>query len=561
MRMISKAFLTAALLAAGCSSSPKADSELELAQKSPHIAAIPSDTPYAFASLQPMPLGEAISLAEQLSPEIDKAAAQVEALASDTSASTSIQLIAAYLAEFKGKWNRAGFESLGFSMTPRTAFYGISWLPALRHELKDPAAVKALIERVEKRAGITGSDQKVGEYTYRAYPIDDGILAVAFQGKEIIMGYTPNAAAQEYIPYLVGEKKPASNLLQTKALEALTAKYGMAPYFLGFVDLERIVQMLIAPQPGLNEDISSKVFPTRNVSYSPTCQSEFRGLISKFPRFVVGTEWDADGFSATGGLEMTNGLGTKLASTRMPIPAAQAAYAENAVASFGIGTDVGALIQVGSEIAAAHRETPFQCEDLLPYNEYADQYGGMSMMLPAVVTQLRGVNVLLKSIDTPEATAPGPQDPSGDLTLQPEPTVTGAVVIETSNAAGLLDFLKLAVPELSTTAVQPNGVAVQVPEVTSLNIPPGNYFVAMSDTRIGLASGETAADDAAELSKASSGQTPWIALTYDPSMLLEMLGTVEEEVPEMYFQGPVRVEIEPNDNGVFFKYRQSFKPQ
>ena len=381
--------LFAATLMAGCSSTPKADSELELAQKSPHLAAIPAETPYALASLQPMPMGEMVDMLGQLGTAMDALSGQMAATLTPQS-STPERFVVAYLEEFRGKWNREGLESLGFSMSPRTAVYGISWLPVFRYETKDPEAMKGLIQRIETRAGLTSTEQKIGEYSYKAYAADAAVFALWFHGNGLVMGFTPTSTAELYLPYLVGEKKPADNILKSRALEVLTEKYGFKPYFLGFVDIERIVQMLVAPQPGLNEDIAARLSPDRDLSMSPVCQSEVRALAAKYPRMVMGyDEWTATQFSARGGLEMTNGLGTKLAKTRTSIPASNSTYAKDAMAAFGAGVDMGALIQVAAEMANAHRETPFQCDQLAEFNQAAEQFGAVSMMIPPVISQLQ----------------------------------------------------------------------------------------------------------------------------------------------------------------------------
>jgi len=559
MRKISAALMTAALFA-GCSSSPKVDSDLELAQKSPHLAAIPSDTPYAFASLEPMPLGDMMEMMAKIGPEIDKVSDDFLAQLDANNASMMERFIGAYLAEFRGKYNRAGLESLGFSMNPRVAAYGIGWLPAFRYEVGDAAAFKAMVDRIEKKAGITGTDAKVGEFAYRAYAAEDGVFAMAMQGKEVIFGFTPTETADIYLPYLLGAQKPAENLLQTKALQGLVKKYDYKPYFLGFVDIERVVQMLIAPQPGLNEDIASRIDKNRTLDLSPACLSEFRGMASSYPRLVMGyDEWSKTGFSGRAGLEMTNGMGTKLAATKSNIPAATSAYSKDAVASFGLGVDMGKFMEFLTNEAANVRNAPYQCDKLAELNSSADQIGAGLMMASGMISDVKGVNAILKSVNV-GGESEEPTAPDGSYTAAVTDNFTGAVVVSAIDSTNLLNTLKMLVPDLASLVIKTDGTAVQVPAMPSLGMPPGNYFIAMTPTQIGISAGQTAADDATELAKAAPSVTPWISLRYNPALLMTAMGTATGEYDELsgLFLGPIELDVVPNEAGVFFNFRQSF---
>lgn len=551
--------MTAALFA-GCSSSPKVESALELAQKSPHLAAIPAETPYAFASIEPMPLGDMMDMMKKIGPQLDKVTDDFLAQINSSNSSTGERFLAAYLEEFRGKYNREGLESLGFSMNPRVAAYGIGWLPAFRYEVGDAAAFQAMVARIEKKAGITGTDAKIGDFTYRAYAVDNGIVAMAMQGKEVIFGFTPTETAEIYLPYLLGAQKPADNLLQSKALHNLVKKYDYKPYFLGFVDVERVVQMLIAPQPGLNEDVASRLDPSRSLSYSPACLSEIRGIASSYPRFVAGyDEWSKDGFSMRAGIEMTNGMGTKLAATHSSIPAASSAYSKDAMASLGLGVDMGKFMEFLSNEATYIRNTPYQCDKLAELNSGADQLGGGLMMVSGMVSDIRGINAILKNVDV-GGQSDQPEAPDGTYGASVTDNFSGALVVSATDTSNLLNTMKMLVPDIASLVIKSDGVAVQVPAMPSLGLPPGNYFVAMTPTQIGLSAGQTAADDATELAKATPGVTPWISLRYSPALMMSALGAATGEFDDLsgLFLGPIEVDVVPNESGVFFNYRQSF---
>lgn len=563
MRNLTSAVLMSALIFTGCSSTPSADSELELAKKSPHLAAIPSDTPYAFASLEPMPLGEMVDKTfAKLGPQMDKIGADLIQTFSYPEASVSEKLIAAYFKEFQGNWSAAGLESKGFSMSPRAAVYGISWLPAFRYEVKDPVAFKAMVARIEKEAGVTATESKIGEYAYRSYIADDIVIALAFQGNEVIFGVTPAETAELYLPYLVGEKKPATNVLKTRRLEELVSKYGFKPYFVGFVDIERIVQMVIAPQPGLNEDIAAKLDPNRVLDLSPVCQTEMRGIVANYPRIVAGyDEWSAEAFSMRAGLEMTNGLGTQLATTQTAIPAAGSAYAKDAVGSVGMGVDIAALLSIMSERANAIANTPYQCDKLAEANQAAQQFGAVTMMIPPVLTEIKGVNFIVKDFNAPVLNHNAPQAPDGSLNGEPSTDVTASLVWKTSDALNMLNTFKMYIPELASVTAQTDGLAVQLPPMQALEMPSTTLFLAMSPTTLSVSTGQTAPDDATELAKSADVATPWMSLRYNPELLMNALGAAN--TPELQgfsdlFLGPVTIDVQPTEAGLFFTYRQNF---
>ena len=118
----------------------------------------------------------------------------------------------------------------------------------------------------------------------------------------------------------------------------------------------------------------------------------------------------------------------------------------------------------------------------------------------------------------------------------------------------------MLVPDLASLVIKTDGTAVQVPAMPSLGMPPGNYFIAMTPTQIGISAGQTAADDATELAKAAPSVTPWISLRYNPALLMTAMGTATGEYDELsgLFLGPIELDVVPNEAGVFFNFRQSF---
>jgi hypothetical protein len=176
-----------------------------------------------------------------------------------------------------------------------------------------------------------------------------------------------------------------------------------------------------------------------------------------------------------------------------------------------------------------------------------------------MVSDVKGLNAILKSVDV-GGESNQPTAPDGSYASAVTDNFTGSVVVSSTDSTNLLNTLKMLVPDLASLVITADGTAVQVPAMPSLGLPPGNYFIAMTPTQIGVSAGQTAADDATELAKSAPSVTPWISLRYSPALLMSALGSTTGEYDDLsgLFLGPIEVDVVPNEAGVFFNYRQSF---
>mgnify|MGYP006198071981 FL=1 len=178
----------------------------------------------------------------------------------------------ALMAELKGKVSREGFESLGFSSTPRVAVYTLGPLPVFKMDLSDPAKFDALLTRIEQRSGLERTTEKVGEHTFWSYrTASEMLLVMTVQHRQVVLGLVPDSVAATFVSHIVGESKPATPVRED-GLRKIATTWGFEPFLIGYVDLARIAQMVVAPQPGLNEEMLRALQPS---SRPASTSSEF----------------------------------------------------------------------------------------------------------------------------------------------------------------------------------------------------------------------------------------------------------------------------------------------
>ncbi|HEY0132463.1 MAG TPA: hypothetical protein VGB85_00250, partial [Nannocystis sp.] len=158
---------------------------------------VPADTPYAFISMGGGGMREFMAklygplapLMKQAEGTLASADLQRELGLSDE----KYALLKAVLDEFKGKLSVEGMAELGIEVDARFAFYGIGMLPAMRWQLRDPAVLRATIERIQSKSGTRFPVSKLGEVEYWQITGDGYEGAVAIVGDQLVAGMAPAA--------------------------------------------------------------------------------------------------------------------------------------------------------------------------------------------------------------------------------------------------------------------------------------------------------------------------------------------------------------------------------
>lgn len=553
-------FLAGSLVFMGCSSSAEKKASLLSEAADGYVSSIPHDTPYAFAASQPIPMGVMVDKMEGITGIYSEFLAMIEPMSTDPSAPESERRAFAVMNELSQLLTRQGMENAGINLNPRLALYGLGFFPALRLELQDPEAFQAFISRLENATGVKAVDAKLGQFSYRVFTFDDLLIPITYQGNTLVLGATHSDVADLYIPYLLGEKRSEKSLADSKTLSVLADKYRFPGIGLGFVSIQRIVNLFTQSGTDIHAQIMNKVLP--NVGpMDPICTTEYNDIAANYPRIVFGNDRiDAEALSARVGLEMTNGLGQQLASTKTRIPGYESEFAKSSIFRGGVGLNIGQLSQVVIGKAGEVANSPFQCADLSDFNQVAGQIAAAGMFLPPMVSQITGASFMLRDIDlTPSSL---PQTPDGSLNQADDPLkASGFALVSTGDAQGFFDSLKMLMPELAQFVVKTDGVPVRL---TSPQIDQNlkEVYLAMQSDGLGVSFGGTQSTMADTLQNMNSGETPWISFAYDLSRLADVISGDDPTMApfkKLFEHGELRADLEPSQDGLFVTYHQTFK--
>ena len=446
------------------------------------LKSVPADTPYIFANFEPMPKPVLDKIFAKLAPIMDELSASVDAeLAKTTGDDVGAKVGRALLEEVKGHMSQKGIEELGLSTTPHLAVYGIGLLPAMRLELKDPALFKALIGRVETKAGQKMPTAKLGDVDYWLVEAGEGFFAVAIQGNELVVGVGPSKAKDAYLPLLLGTTKPAATLADGGALLKIVTDYKFAPTGAGYVDVKAIAKILMGDATGPAADIYKAMAEAAPV-LSPDCKGEIAGLVDLAPRIVFGyEEMNETSMVADFVVETKAEIGKDLTTLRAPVPGLTNKVVGNPVFAFGLGLDIEKTVAWLKSKAGAVQAAPYKCEMLGALNQGAGNLvAGLNSPMPPFVSMVKGFNVTVKDAKLGQGMGPmgGIDDAKAYLT------------ISATNPSELLGAVKLMLPPaLGALTVNPDGKAVALPDGI---LPPfiKTPAITMTSNAIGLSAGD-----------------------------------------------------------------------
>lgn len=366
----------------------------------PFFAAIPADTPYVFTSLEPLPRSFVNRMFDSFSGLFAQSAQDVQRAIGDDD-EPAAKVIGALLTELAKDPTVAGFEELGFSMQPRFALYGLGLLPALRFEVDDASAVKALIERSLAAGSVTPLTGKAGETEYMFFPIEDMSVAVGFVGNEFVAGLAPTAAKDDFFGLLYGATKPAKSLADTGRIQKIASDNGFTGHGVGVIDVKTIVGLFTGDATGSNKDLMAKSqIPLPPLS--PQCKAEFDGMTNVMPHVVFGYETMSDTemrVAAVVGFESS--LSAELLGLRKAVAGLDVKVAGRPLATLGLAIDVQKAINFVKAKANSMVTQPYQCELLGDLNGAAREIsqGLAAIAVPPEVSQLRGINVVVESAE------------------------------------------------------------------------------------------------------------------------------------------------------------------
>lgn len=467
--------LAAALALAGCGK--KADTDQPLAYA-------PADSVFLLGNLEPVPAAAVDAWwknAEQMMTMYDRilddALRDIEAGDADA---TAISVAKALREELRGKFNRAGWEGLGFSGDARSAFYGIGLVPVARMELGDPDKFRAFVGRVEARAGAKMPEAEVAGQKYWTITGGDAKagLLMAIQGKHLVLTAAPAAPSEALLKQLLGIERPSQDALSAGTLESFNKERGLLPYGSGYLDAVRLAAAMTGERSAIETEFLAAlgVDPAATTT-SPECKAEFGALAAAVPRLSFGyAALDARSMDLRYVVETAAEHGKGLAGLAAEVPGLDGRG--EGMLDIGFGLDLDAFAGFVNLRAAKVAESPFRCAALAPLN---DDIAKMNTELanPAVFmagAAVSGVNMSLSNFEMPEGGTP---------------VIAGKIAVGSDNPASLLSMAGGFVPQLASLNLQPGAAPVAMPAgLLPPDAPPAHVALGDKALAISLGAGE-----------------------------------------------------------------------
>jgi hypothetical protein len=506
----------------------KAGDKAAAVQAPEFLKLIPSDTPYVFANFEAVPkpvLDKMFKAMEPMIAEAEKAIAkEIETNQGDN---PEAKMVRAVLEELKGNLSVAGLEKLGLGTDVRFALYGVGVMPVFRLQVKDGAALKALIARVEEKGGQKAPTKKLGDVEYWGIQEDGMTGAVAIIGNELVGALAPDAAADKVLAMAFGQTKPEKSLADTGALQDVLKKYGFQPYGVGMIDAKIVADTLLGASSGLNAEVFASV-QAAMPPLSADCKGEIQGMVAKAPRMVFGYDkFTADEIAATYVVELDGGLAKELAGLRAPVPGLSGLPEGKPLMAFGVGLDIAKTIEFAKGKAKAIAAAPYKCELLQDLNQSATMAAQQleSAPIPPFVTGVKGAYVVVKDADLSAGMGP-----------QALGSVKAYGVLSADKPDELVTMLKGMVPPLAALDLKPDGAAIALPPGL---VPVPSAHAAMNDKTVGIAIGDGMQGELPAFLTAKAGEDPPLfAFSYDVGRIMksindQMAKSMAQLPPEM----------------------------
>ena len=415
------------------------------------LAFIPADTPFVLANTDAAPdaavqtwsrmmQGAWPSLFGLYDHALDSLADQ-----GDADAAKAKRVTKAILDEVRGLDTAEKWAEAGFSMKARGAFYGIGLVPVLRAELGDPAKFRALVARVEEKAGAKLTTSRIDEQDI--WTIDGGKVEalIAIEGKHLVISMLPVDADKSLRRRVLGLDRPGESLESSGSMASFNKAEGYLGYGSGWIDFKRIVS-LIGNDPGyaafasLDADIPATL--------DANCRSEFEGLAVRAPRVVMGyTRFDGQNFVANSRFDLDPELSKSLMKLSVPPPGS--AKPSTALYDIALSLPILKIKDFLIERSDAIIESPFKCAALASMNEAAaSAKQQLTQVVPPPFSDFTGLRVMINHLDIPESGSPD---------------VTAALLIGSSNPASVIGMAQMAIPGLRDFKLALDGKAVDLP--------------------------------------------------------------------------------------------------
>ena len=459
---------------------------------------VPADSLYVFASIAPLP----DAVLDKLEPKIDRilrsyevllreiAGMAMEKAAEGGDESEDAEKAVAVIGELSSLMSVDGLRGAGFKRDSTAVFYGNGLLPVLRVEVSDGALFESALARIEEKAGQKMDIATIAGSPVRYVEAQSIKVLVSIHEKQVVISVAPATFSDEQLAELLGLSAPKSSIADSGVLKSIATEYGFNDYFVGYIDIEGIVETVTGGASGLDADLiaimedlnesDDSSGSVKSDELSDVCRDEIRSVAGVVPRMVMGyTDVSTERFDSQFIVELRDDIATSLATLTAPVPGLGGD--PGGLMSFGMSIDVMAMREFYEAQLDALDADPFLCE------AFADLQAGvgegrmaLQQPVPPMVYDFRGFVGVIQDIE------------GLDMATQTPPTsVDGQFLLAMENAPALVSLGAMMSPELAGLNLQPDGAPLKL-DLPQAQMMGGDVFVALTDDALALSVGDGA---------------------------------------------------------------------
>jgi hypothetical protein len=508
-----RALLVFVLVCLGCGGPAKERPAAALSAKwsAPSmLAKVPADSPYLFAMLDPLPQVMRQKMFGSLDAKVELERERLRDPSVDRQTlSETDRMWLAVLDELEGKDMKNWGRELGFDPNGRFVFYGLSVWPVLRIATSNDARMRQVIGNVIAKSGVPATQHTLEGRAYWQFG-DANIASVVSVGDgELVVAILPTPALPQYLPIVLGQKRPPQSLHDDNKLAALVRRYQFLPTMVGYVDAKIAADILAQRAPSTNTELD-RPLRTAIGPVDQTCRNDLDRIVALVPRLVFGyRRLDTKGMQGTLVAEMPPAIAAALQRLRVSIPELEPGLGHGMM-RFGLGANLDELLPLLTQLTSHIHDQPFQCSWFLPLNGAAAKLAELvNKPVPAPLRGFRGISFVVD-----------------EMTKNAE-NLRGHAVLVADHAADLVNLLLKLFPRLAGTAMPPDGRPVQL-SLASLGAPAN--VLAYAATRVDRAAISVGPNSAADVVSAmklpSPPHSPLFSMSFDMTRMVE-LGLLE----------------------------------
>lgn len=480
------------------------------------LAQIPADTPYVMVVAEPLPQAlwqrliqlDQTTSGQQFFAQLQQGGAAEARLG---------RLLQAAYAELQGLSTAAQWRAAGLEPQGRSVVYGLGVLPILRSEIADAKRLEALLERIAQRVGADMQVEHRGELSYRRVgfgPID---LLIGVHAQELVIGLVPHDLLASYLPLVLGQQRPSLTLLAENPLPALRKQYGLSAHAAGYLDMVRLLDVLLDRGEGYNAATWAALRPQlpQADALTPGCVALARAMAAGMPR-VIGGVHSADTRRLDLKIlwEASPAVGPYLERLAVPVPGL-GSPASAAMLALGISANLpewrnGLTTLMNRLIAAAD-----SCDAIDPARLQAGIVQ-LNLALGPLTAGIKGLHIQLHDLEL-------------DTQMQPQ-HLRASLLAAVDDPRGVLAMLGMFSPQLAQLQLPRDGTPVAL---TLADAPPGTppLAVAAREQALLLLAGTFDPAQVQALFDAPGGSPAAnLALTYDVPRFAAVAGTTLAQV-------------------------------